>query len=358
MKYATPPVRVLLLAALAMATSVGCRRVTLVSFYSESSALTIDHVIVDAKQPGKVPLALKSLDETIGYYDLPGTEITISVWACAGSELVLAATATAYPIISDRVRVHVDRWSGPPSACPKLMDGSVADAPDAGAGAGGAAGSGEPAGVGGAPSVDGAGGQGADAGTDDVHPGVGGEGGVNTIDGGAECGDDSHGTPACDPPSGDPVGADAVSAPSYKPECESYCSGMAMTCSASYESLDGCRRYCSTVGWPSGSGTNSLGCRNDYLNLAISSPIFPSSCASAGPEGAPDCGTICENFCAAFGALCAPSPSDAAGCMASCGAAMARSTADPACRFRYLARAVFDRRYCSYVGFGSCLRCN
>jgi hypothetical protein len=372
----TPLSWLLLPAILAVVPSLACRRVTIVSFEPESTsdmmvASRVNSVIVQTPEnPQKAAMSLKSLGDTIGFYDLPGNTIQIQTWACVEGQLTLTANQT-WDIVSDHVHVRLHLWQGPAAPCPTQMDGVVSGTPpDAGAGgavgAGGAAGTGEPMGTGGHMGILGAGGGAgspADAGTDAAAGGASGAAGTTDAGDAVECGDDSHG-PVCEPPSGDPTAADVVPPPSNSTACDSYCADMQTTCPDNYLSLDSCRRYCALVAWPAGTPGmatgNTLGCRNYYLGQAAAIPVNQRGgfCAVAAAEGGQgDCGSGCANFCQAWTTLCTPSPADAASCMATCGSAMGTAHSEPTCRFLLLEKAAADRRYCAYVKFGSCLSC-
>jgi hypothetical protein len=359
----------LLPAILAVVPSLACRRVTIVSFEPESTSDTtvasmVDSVIVKTPEnPQKHPTSMKSLGETIGFYDLPGDSIQIETWACIEGELKLTANQS-WDIVADHVHVRLHLWQGPPAHCPTLIDGEVSGTPPD-AGTGGAAGTGELMGAGGHMGVLGAGGEAGhptDAGTDTSTGGASGVAGTTDAGDAVECGDDSHG-PICEPPSGDPTAADVVPPPGYTTECNSYCADMETTCPGKYLSLDSCRRYCAMVAWPAGATGmttgNTLGCRNYYLGQAAANPALRDGlCTIAAAEGGPgDCGSGCADFCQAWITLCAPSAADTASCMADCSSAMGAAHSEPTCRFRLLEKAAADHRYCAYVKFGSCLSC-
>jgi len=353
----------LLLATLAALPSVGCRRVTIVSFKTDFPQLASSVFVDTPANPQKHAIHMNSLSETIGFYDLPGDHIQIDTWACSDGTVTLFSTDN-YPISDDRVQVAVGLWHGPSAHCPQLMDGEVTGAPDAGAD--GTDGVGGSTGTGGHVDVGGDGGQAGsadDAGTDaGTGGGAGGSGsGVDAGDA-VECGDDSH-ILTCASPSGAPTGDDVVPAPTYTSDCDTYCADMQTTCPGQYASPESCRRYCAGVAWPAGAGMNrddTLSCRTFYLMEAAN--LIPaqraSACATAAAQGAPECGSACANFCTAWGALCPQYATDVTTCMDSCGRAMAPGSSEPSCRFKLLEQAVYDRRYCDYVKFGSCLSCN
>jgi len=84
------------------------------------------------------------------------------------------------------------------------------------------------------------------------------------------------------------------------------------------------------------------------------------NCSSAGPSGGNSgCGVPCLNFCAAWARICNADPSEMSPCLTACSTnSHATVGADPECRFKFLERALYDKRYCAYVKYGtSCLSC-
>jgi hypothetical protein len=215
----------------------------------------------------------------------------------------------------------------------------------------------------------GAGGSGLGGAGGDTTGGMGGDGaggsggagagGAAGTDGGAsdsaECGTDTHG-PVCEPPSGDAGTGDIQMPPPITAECDQYCSDMENKCRTVYDSSDSCRRYCALAGWaPTGSSANSLACRTMYLSTAGPSNSY---CSNASPSGNANCGYPCPNFCAAWIGICNRDPSEASACLTACQMkGNATAGADPACRFQLLQQALYDKRYCDYVKFDSCLSC-
>jgi hypothetical protein len=181
-----------------------------------------------------------------------------------------------------------------------------------------------------------------------------GVGGAAGTDGGAsdtaECGTDTHG-PVCEPPSGDAGTGDIPIPPTISDDCIQYCSDMQKKCGTVYDSTDSCQRYCALAGWTA-TGSNSLDCRNRYLLTAGPSN---SDCSNASPGGNSNCGIPCLNFCAAWISICNRDPGEASACVTACGAKTGGT--DPECRFRLLQHALYDKRYCEYVKYGSCFSC-
>jgi hypothetical protein len=351
----------------------GCRRVTIISFYTDNPAPQIDEVVVRFSEI-KGPLTLSRLDDQIGLYNLPGDRIEIWAWGCFGGKIVLSNRGEPQPYLikADTVDVwlSVDEDEND-SPCPKVLsDGGVSGIPDVGGaagmgdmGMGGATGSGggdggAGAGAGGANGCGGLGGGGGAGGTTDAGAG-GGAGGLTGTGG---C--DDAGAPvdagSCEPPP-DPAPAPRSVTPGAG--CEDYCSrivgprdGGAALCPGSYPDVASCVLYCTLAAWPQGTtndALDNLGCRIHYLSrgegTAGPGTTRTMSCAAAGPTGGliGECGSnACVTFCDALAGICGNSAPD---CMRACGTAPPQST----CRFNWLQRAASDPRYCHLIDFSS-----
>jgi hypothetical protein len=353
----------------------GCRRVTVISFHTDSPPPQIDELVVQFSGI-KGPLTLRGLDEEIGLYNLPGDRIEISAWACFKGKIVLSnrGAIQPYPIVADRVPVTLSVDDDErDSTCPMVLgDGSVSGIP--GIGAGGAAGMGEMGGAtgsggggtdggasaGGANGCGGLGGGGA-AGTTDA--GAGGNGGAGGVTGAGGC--DDAGAPVdagfCEPPP-DP----APTPPSVTPGagCEDYCNrivgprdGGGALCPGTYPDVASCVLYCTLAAWPQGTtadAVDNLGCRYHYLSSAEGTAgpgtTRTMSCAAAGPTGGlhGECGSnTCVTFCDALAGICGSSAPD---CMRACGTG---APPQSSCRFNWLQRASSDPRYCHLIDFSS-----
>jgi hypothetical protein len=342
----------LLLLVVALASVVptlACqKRVVLVSFNApELGSDDVDRVWVKGITPVKPSKEMTGL-QVIGYYDVSTPMITVLVWVCSKDDELVAFQRSQGWVKNDEATIEItrfiDRTLADPPSCPKRlfrMDGGANDS-----------------GIGGGIGGDGVGGGSGVGGDTDSGTGGMAVGGASGTDGGAtdsaECGTDTH-APVCDPPSGDPGAGDIPDPPTISPECIQYCSDVRSKCGAVYPSDDSCQRYCALGGW-SGTdpGGNSLACRNMYLNGPAQ-----LTCANVGPSGgSAGCNYACPNFCAAWISICNPTPSEASACMAACSMnTVATRGADPECRFQFLERALYDKRYCAYVKYGSCLSC-
>ena len=344
MKRSTARALTLLLALASLGAASGCRRVTVVSFRTVPGMVPeqkIDMVIVDPR-PLKGSLQLSGLDEQVGFYDLPGDELRLTVYACGGGHLLLINLQASYPIISDTVLVDLSRSSDPTVTCPvREGDGGIFGAGGRGEGGGGAGGAG-----GGGATLDG-----GDA-------SAGGSGGAVDAGGAGGCPDAGPikvDAGACPLPQGDPAPADVPMVTAVNPACTGYCASDTTTCPGTYSDVTQCERYCTLAGWPAGTpGTidhgDTVACRQINLDRAAASPASQREgfCIVAGPSGGTsvECGSSvgpCGKFCQAWAGICGGSASN---CLTTC-AAMPATAIN--CRFPWLLSASADSRYCQLV---------
>lgn len=354
---------ILFIAALvSLVSAAGCRRVVILNFNAPNLP-TPDRLFVEGVNPQKDQRELTGLTQTIGYYDVSASAIEVRVTACVGTELISDHTAS-YDIHDDEVTIPIEGDIDPtPGTKTKATCGNTLGRLDGGSndsGAGGELGGAGGDGVGGAGGNTGVGGAAAGgSGAGNAGQGGAGAGGAAGTDGGAsdsaECGTDTHG-PTCDPPAGDAGAGDIPNPPTISTDCIQYCSDMQTKCASVYDSTDSCQLYCALAGWTATAINNTLACRTGYLATADPSNSY---CLRAAPAGDSYCGFPCPNFCAAWIGICNPDPAEASACLAACQMnSNATAGADPACRFQLLQRALYDKRYCDYVKYGTCLSCN
>jgi hypothetical protein len=346
----------LMTAALAsVAPTLACQpRVVLLRFNAPDLGSNVDRVFVKGITPSKDVMEMSGF-QVIGYYNVSTPSIKVRIWVCSEKDELLAYQESQNRVDHDEVTFVIDA----------MIDSHLDDLPschkalarlDAGSNN---SGSGGGTGDGGAGNTNAGAGGSAAGGAGGGALGGSGVGGTSGTDGGAadtaECGIDTH-APVCDPPSGDPGDGGMPDPPAISPACIQYCSDVRSKCGAVYDSDDSCQRYCARAGWAGTDlGSNSLACRNTFLNGPVQ-----LTCSNVGPSGGSSggCGYPCPNFCAAWISICNPDPGEASACMAACSMnTVATRGADPACRFQLLERALYDKRYCEHVKYGSCFSC-
>ena len=349
---------------IALGVLSGCHQVTIVSFKVKGADTPppIETLFVDAA-PQKSAVALRGLNETVGFYDLLPPFMIRTTGCLAGK--VNLYNDEMYDAIVDRLTVELSPVDdGRP--CPTRSDsgglnygmggmggqtvpgtGGAAGSPDDG-GQGGVAGT---SGVGGgSPGTGGSPGMGGMPGSDGGVDGVGGEcddGGVH--DGGPDLG-------VCAPPTGDPAPGD-VPAVSITQNCIDYCSmvfGAALTCPDLYKDTTQCQRYCTLAAWPLGlpvnDGTDSIKCREKFIGRAGDQTGVgrAMACDSAGavgsdPSACQNSDGVCGKFCRAWVGICGGDPN---ACIATCADAPSSKVT---CRAPWLLLAASDKRYCRLI---------
>jgi len=90
-------------------------------------------------------------------------------------------------------------------------------------------------------------------------------------------------------------------------DCNTYCTKIMSACTganAQYSSMANCVDSCANfpVGAAADQSGNTLGCRINHADLAVSAPA--THCVHAGPGGGGVCGMVCDGFCSIVVAEC------------------------------------------------------
>lgn len=98
-----------------------------------------------------------------------------------------------------------------------------------------------------------------------------------------------------------------VDTPGGGVDCATYCTTIMSACTAAraqYASMQNCVDSCANfpAGTSTDQGGNTLGCRYNHAQLAVSDPA--THCGHAGPSGAGTCGMTCAGFCSIVVAEC------------------------------------------------------
>jgi hypothetical protein len=305
-------------ALLATSGSFACRKAVIVSFPGHPP-IEVSRIFVEAPDNHKQVTDLVSLDETAGFWDISGATLHVITYACDLPDTPAVLTGDNYYDIRDD-EVHVQDLALPKDD-PNYKAGNdpCIDHVDAG----------------------------MDSGTDVADA---------QTDTGFDSGMDASPDNSCANPADTPdAGGQLPPPPTIGPGCQSYCNSLLISADGgpacgvgpnTYDSVDECLRYCTIVQWQNPEDPRDrLDCRVGYITNGL--------CDLAGPHG--DCGDPCLSFCYAWSQLCDPTGYD--GCKAACAAAGlsgAGNSHEPGCRFKLLPRAVYDKHYCTYLGYGSC----
>lgn len=123
---------------------------------------------------------------------------------------------------------------------------------------------------------------------------------VNTTDGAGDAKKDGSAGDASDAGGSSSSDAGGDAAPGAV-ACSDYCDKMAANCTAAneqYTNKGDCMSACQNkLAWPQGADNtgNTLACRLYHAKLAATNAT--THCPHAGPTGAGQCGTLCENYC-------------------------------------------------------------
>lgn len=142
-------------------------------------------------------------------------------------------------------------------------------------------------------------------------------------------------------------------------ECEAYCNDVMTACSgqfAAYLSRASCVRTCDAFPRGEASQQNTVECRAQKANIAVTTKEPASDCPAAGPFGIGACGSTCDAYCSLLAELCPEEASAVTNCNASCEALLVSKVYDLSklatgdtleCRIHHLSFAALDPKECS-----------
>ncbi|MBK7579555.1 MAG: hypothetical protein IPI67_05035 [Myxococcales bacterium] len=138
------------------------------------------------------------------------------------------------------------------------------------------------------------------------------------------------------------------------PECKAYCDAVMKGCTganAAYADRDSCIATCGKIPGGEANADNSLECRTQQAELAVSTGEPEVHCPAAGPFGAGTCGSTCQAYCTLLAASCADKLVGVSDCVSACSGLRADKNYDLTsldtgdnleCRVAYAVKAAAD----------------